>query len=137
MGIIRSVWWELPFVPHGSFAAVEYGTDLDRGGFNHSHHSFPLASLLRHRESFDEEALGPCGSLAERCYFLIGGRFEPVPSRLEGGKNHDSRSRRRAVHPLQRDDRCAERNQPAPKRRESGLKLFVVRLKSRWVVNLD
>ena len=95
------------------------------------------ASLLRHGESFDEEAPGPCGLLAERCNSLIGGRSEPVPSRLEGWKNDNCRSRGRPVQPFQGDDRCPERDQPSSKRRESGFELFVIGLKSCWVMNLD
>ena len=99
--------------------------------------SLLLVSLLRHGESFDEEAPGPCGLLAERCNSLIGGRFEPVPSRLEGGKNDNCRSRSRPVHPFQGDDRCPERDQPSSERRESGFELFVIGLKSCRVMNLD
>ena len=80
-------------------------------------------------------ALG--SSLAERCNFLIGGRFEPVPSRLEGRKNDNCRSRSRPVHPFQRDDRRPERDQPSFKWCESGFKLFVIGLKACRVMNID
>src|SRR5262249_39363529 len=77
------------------------------------------------------------GSLAELFYFCVGVGFAPVPTRLEGWKNDNGRSRSRPVHPFQGDDRCPERDQPSSKRRESGFELFVMGLKSCWVMNLD
>jgi hypothetical protein len=99
--------------------------------------SLPIASLLRQGESFGEEAPCLCGSLAKRCYVSVGGRFEPVSCRLEGWKNDNCRSRSRPIHPLQGENRCPERDQPSSKRRECGFKLFVIGLKSCWVMNLD
>ena len=93
--------------------------------------------LLRHREPFDEEGSSPCGSLAERCYFLVHGGFEPAPSQLEGGKHNNCRSRGRSLHSFEGNNRCPEGDQPPPKRCERGFKLFVIQLKPCWIMNLD
>jgi hypothetical protein len=62
-------------------------------------------------------------------------RTSPVPP---GGTEKRQLPLSQSTRPsLQGDDRCPERDQPSSKRRESGFELFVIGLKSCWVMNLD